>query len=74
MAGRCTHPIGLVSIPILSSVKTGGDANSETNMANYLQGPRMAEMARHHRYRRVHRVCSWKTARGHIVEGQEDYV
>jgi hypothetical protein len=43
-------------------------------IANGLQGPRVAEMARDHRYRRIHRLCSRQTARRHIVEGQENYV
>jgi hypothetical protein len=42
--------------------------------ANGLQGPRMAEMARHDCHRRVRGICGGEIAGRHAVEGQEDHV
>jgi len=56
------------------SVETGVDNVYAMGVANEIQGPRMAEVARYHRYWRLHWIRSWQTARWHTVEGQEDHV
>ena len=56
------------------SVETGDHNVFAMGIANETQGPRMAEVARHYRYRRLHWIRSWQTARWHTVEGQEDHV
>jgi hypothetical protein len=43
-------------------------------LANMLQGPRVAEMASHHRYRSLYRFCGWEARGWNSTQRKEDYV